>query len=277
MRYLLTLFTLIYACTLSAQEGRIPFMECHYVEKYIRNLKKPKRITQDEMVLSIARECSEYFSLWQRVRQALTDSIFSRGGTLADWYAARENFPYPSSTQKEVIYNHLPKQGRFTHINKISTDWYIYEEDIVSPEWDIKEEAKTVAGYPCQRAEVDFLGRHWIVWFTQDIPISLGPWKLNGLPGLILEAMDENNEYHFTCMEIKNVSEGKPIAIPKKKYIRCSKKDFIDTHLLYKKDMNAYLKRQGKPLDMVVRKDGSIVPIPPRNYDYNYIERLPED
>ena len=277
MRYLILFFTLIYACTLSAQEGRIPFMECHYAEKYIPNLKKPKKVKQDEMVLSIARECSEYFSLWYRERKVVMDSILAHGGTLQDCLAAREKLVYPLTTQAEVIYNHLPKQGRFTHINDISTDWYIYEEDIVSPEWDIKEETKTVAGYPCQRAEADFLGRHWIVWFTQDIPISLGPWKLNGLPGLILEAMDENNEYHFTCMEIKNVSGGKPIAIPKKKYIRCSKKDFIDTHLLYNKDMNAYLKRQGKSIIRQVQKDGSVVPVPAYDYDYNYIECLPEE
>lgn len=33
-----------------------------------------------------------------------------------------------------------------------------------------------------------FRGRKWTVYFTEDIPLPLGPWKLGALPGLILSA-----------------------------------------------------------------------------------------
>jgi len=49
----------------------------------------------------------------------------------------------------------------------------------------------------CQKAEGDFRGRHYIAWFSNKILIPDGPWKLCGLPGLILEAYDEKKTVYF--------------------------------------------------------------------------------
>ena len=68
--------------------------------------------------------------------------------------------------------------------------------------WEIQNEFKKINIYNCQRAKGQFRGRDYIVWFTSDIPISLGPWKLNGLPGLILEASDSKNMFHFYADKI---------------------------------------------------------------------------
>lgn len=68
--------------------------------------------------------------------------------------------------------------------------------------WEILNEFKKINIYNCQKAIGDFRGREYIVWFTSDIPISLGPWKLNGLPGLILEAVDSQNMFQFYAEKI---------------------------------------------------------------------------
>ena len=33
----------------------------------------------------------------------------------------------------------------------------------------------------CKKATTNFRGRYWEVWYTEDIPISQGPWKLCGI------------------------------------------------------------------------------------------------
>lgn len=79
--------------------------------------------------------------------------------------------------------------------------------------WEIQNEFKKINIYNCQRAKGKFRGRDYIVWFTSDIPISLGPWKLNGLPGLILEASDSKNMFHFYADKITLFINEKDIDI----------------------------------------------------------------
>lgn len=54
------------------------------------------------------------------------------------------------------------------------------------------------------------------------------PWKLYGLPGIILEAADAKQEYNFTCAKIEN-NLSKNITIEKipKDYIKTTKQDFM--------------------------------------------------
>lgn len=60
---------------------------------------------------------------------------------------------------------------------------HIYEEEVPALEWKMTGEHGTVASFDCQKAECDFRGRRWEAWFTPEIPVSEGPWKLKGLPG----------------------------------------------------------------------------------------------
>ena len=63
-----------------------------------------------------------------------------------------------------------------------------YDESPDGWEWEITDSTKTVLGYECIKATSDYHGRKWQTWFAPEIPINNGPWKLHGLPGLILEA-----------------------------------------------------------------------------------------
>lgn len=63
--------------------------------------------------------------------------------------------------------------------------------------WKIENEFKKIGNLKCQKAYGKFRGRNYIAWFTTAFPLPTGPWKLQGLPGLILEAYDENKEVNF--------------------------------------------------------------------------------
>jgi GLPGLI family protein len=80
---------------------------------------------------------------------------------------------------------------------------FVTEEPIPNIKWEILPNGKKIGRYNCQKAQATFRGREYEVWYTMDIPISVGPWKLQGLPGAILEAKSKDGEVAFEAEEIQ--------------------------------------------------------------------------
>lgn len=94
----------------------------------------------------------------------------------------------PSKKVYTYVFTNL-NDGSLTHYGKYGEDLGYYTEPIEEINWTVVEDSiSTVLGYECILAESDYHGRHWKAWFTPEIPMSFGPWKLRGLPGLILKA-----------------------------------------------------------------------------------------
>jgi GLPGLI family protein len=101
-------------------------------------------------------------------------------------------------------------------------DRYIMEDSLPDFGWKITEERKKIAQFECIKAiSKPFRGRVYEAWFTPEIPISDGPWKLCGLPGLILEAEDQEKELRFVMEKLTlNPTNNKTIEnlLLQKKY-----------------------------------------------------------
>ncbi len=76
--------------------------------------------------------------------------------------------------------------------------------------WTLTYDTLTVSGYLCQQATATFRGVEWHVWYTEEIPSSAGPWRLRGLPGLIVKA---ESEAHTFCLAGLRM-EASPITAP---------------------------------------------------------------
>ena len=89
-----------------------------------------------------------------------------------------------------------------------------YEGSEPTPDiaWVLTEDTMTVSGYICQQATATFRGVEWRVWYTEEIPSSAGPWRLRGLPGLIVKA--ESKAHTFCLAELRQ--EATPITAPDK-------------------------------------------------------------
>ena len=103
-------------------------------------------------------------------------------------------YPEGQTTVREFIFPH---------------EYEGYEEtpDIA---WTLTDDTLTVSGYHCQQATATFRSVKWHVWYTEEIPSSAGPWRLRGLPGLIVEAKSE--AHTFRLVEVRQ--EASPITAP---------------------------------------------------------------
>ena len=105
---------------------------------------------------------------------------------------------------------------------------YVVEETIENIDWTIVEDSvKKVLGYDCIMATADYHGRKWTAWFTPEIPLQAGPWKLAGLPGLILEADADNGVYSFVATGIQNTTRQISQVYLADRYEKVSRKDLL--------------------------------------------------
>ena len=112
------------------------------------------------------------------------------------------------SYESEYLFKNMP-EGKNTVYRSFGFDRYTYEEDIEPQEWILGDSVRSILGYECRLAECDYRGRHWIAWYAPEIAVSEGPWKLGGLPGLILEAYDSRRHYVFTALGMTTEVPGK--------------------------------------------------------------------
>lgn len=77
-----------------------------------------------------------------------------------------------------------------------------YTDTLHPMAWRLLPERRDISGLECHRAETRFRGRHYVAWYAPAIPLPHGPWKLGGLPGLIVEAYDEDRHLVFRLLSV---------------------------------------------------------------------------
>lgn len=188
-----------------------------------RGLVKPHKGIKGEdlKILEIGDSISRFYSVWENKVEKRRDSLRKKG------YSPVQSNGMKRSYDKSYIYKNYPSNNKMTVYDLVVKD-FVYEDNIPVAKWNILNEHKTILGYKCQKAKANYRGRNWIVWFAPEIPLSEGPWKLSGLPGLILQADDEKNEYNFICVGIKNVANPYDLIVDnKKKTIKTTRTEFL--------------------------------------------------
>jgi len=125
-----------------------------------------------------------------------------------------------------IIFN--KSKDEIKTFDNIKNNIYQITEKKTKFNWNFKyPEIKKIKNYTCNKATVNFRGRHYIAWFTTEIPTSFAPWKFSGLPGLILELSDDTNTYKWSISKIK-FNSIKKLKIPYEKYTTVTLREFIN-------------------------------------------------
>ncbi|MEJ7558081.1 MAG: GLPGLI family protein [Pedobacter sp.] len=101
-----------------------------------------------------------------------------------------------------------------------------YEDNFPKLIWQLQEGTDSIGGYACQKATLNFRGRNYTAWFTTEIPISEGPWKLSGLPGLILKVEDAEQLFSFIMIGLIQPKQIMPYQVAKSEYLKISREDY---------------------------------------------------
>lgn len=112
---------------------------------------------------------------------------------------------YKSHATRKCIYKKINDDNLFFY-GYIPKSKSVFDEkfvqDKVNTKFEMLKDVDVLLGYKCNSARAKFRGRTYKIWFTKEISTSAGPWKFNGLPGLILKVEDDNGIFSFTATRI---------------------------------------------------------------------------
>ncbi|MBD1386001.1 GLPGLI family protein [Mucilaginibacter rigui] len=206
MKKLITLFlgVCLIATIAKAQKTDSTRAVAHYKFSHLRDTTKPDDIYTENMVLFLGRSASVYKSFDRKTQDAMMRKqvaeqvATSGGGTI--------NIRIKGGRASNTEYFTFAEQKKFIRKEKLVNN-YLIEEPMPVIKWSITKDTASFSGLKCQKATGHFAGRDYTAWFCPDLPFHSGPWKLMGLPGLIVEAYDAKKQVVFKFDGLDNADK----------------------------------------------------------------------
>ena len=169
---------------------------------YELTVRKPSDTTTINMVLDISNNITKFYDEEFLIIDSLNQTTNSKLQTnsVSDQLLVRKT-------------NRSDNDQYHTH----TYDYFVIKSnDKIN--WKLENETKKIENITLQKATTNFGGRNWTAWFDSKIPFQEGPYKFNGLSGLIYEIYDSQSIFHYSLVKNKN--------LPK----IFDTKDFLETH-----------------------------------------------
>lgn len=210
-----------------------------YEYKFISDSTNVDDVKTEMMFLDTTKDGSKYYSY----TVFNSDSIMKVD--LEKQLAATGSINVKSDLRKGDVRYSVTKTYPDYKINlhrRLGMDAYNISDDR-KINWKISSDKEKIGEWNVQKAEADFAGRHWIAWFSTDIPIQDGPYKFYGLPGLIVKIEDKTGSHKLELKGIKNISGNVDINVWEAKEIAINSKQFQKILQEYENDPTKGLKQ----------------------------------
>ena len=173
---------------------------------------------------------------------------------------------------KYYVYKNYPIKGQVNFIGDLGSKTSLSVNEKPSFNWKYIEGDTTILTYSCLKATCSYGGRDYIAWFTPDIPISDGPYKFFGLPGLIVRIADTHKEHIFQLYKVKNSRNNREMFFIEDNYLSESTPQGY-TKALKRYVSSLYMKYGGNPNLQFSSPDGESRMLRNIRAKNNFIER----
>lgn len=246
------------------------FIAQYKVDGCINTVKKER--FEETMMLEVGKKCSRFYSYTKFVGDSVMAADIANN--VSQEVMLEHSKQFGQSRMNEETYKRYPA-GKVTTLDEIAGDINRLrcEETEERPQWVLSDDTATVLSYVCRKAVCRFKGREWMAWFTPDIPSSDGPWKLFGLPGLILKAEDSEGHYIFECSGIELCHSYHPILFKGKDYEPVNRKAYNKIHERYWADPVGFIMGSMPNVSVTISDGQGNKTKSPRNIVHNPLER----
>lgn len=197
-------------------------------------------VRNQEMWLLIGKNSSHFVSKLYYL-DSRTSSKFKTRTEINNWAANRG--PYQSRSLYD-IYKNYPK-GKITFTESSVSGPFRYEEDLDVFNWELTQDTAIVAGYLSRKATCNYGGRSWVAWFSTELPFNDGPYKFNGLPGLIVKIYDSRKHYVFELTGMNAAEPNLTITMRNYNYFETTRIKYIRIRESARNSIASMVKERG--------------------------------
>ncbi|MFN5987716.1 MAG: GLPGLI family protein [Chitinophagaceae bacterium] len=230
----LLLTSLSSAAIAQMKEGKISYERKINMHRFITDPEMKARIPEfrtDKFELLFTEQASLFRTV---VDDEAPDPFANNGG---DRGGLRFNFRMPETSTYSYINAHMQYESR-----AMFEKTFLVIDSMKQNKWKISGETKTIAKYLCKKAttmvaapqqvrmrfgngprsEEDTAAApkpkevELVVWYTEDIPVSVGPDNYAGLPGAIMEVDTDNGSNVIVATEVSTKFPKKELVQPTK-------------------------------------------------------------
>ena len=238
-----------------------------YKMAFVVDTSKRDKPLEEMMMLVVGSKMSLFHSYTKFIADSMIAAQMAAG---ASFEAIAEKMRGFASQIDYKIYKNYPS-GKVTTLDQVAGSRFRCEEANERPDWELLPDTATILSYLCQKASCVFKGRAYEAWYAPEIAKSDGPWKLHGLPGLILKASDSRNEYSFECIALVQAQGKESIQYGAAGYEPLSRSALDKQYERYAADPVGYVTSSNPNARIIVKgPDGQ--EIRPKNTPFNPIE-----
>lgn len=136
--------------------------------------------------------------------------------------------------RESILINKQKNKETIQRTAGLLTQKYQYEEDCPKLKWEVLKGDTTIAGYHCNKAKTKLFGRDYIAWYSTDVNMPYGPYKFNGLPGLVFCIVDTQGHFEFTLNGLQKANKYTPIYLwNSKSIVKTNRKTVRDIYKNY--------------------------------------------
>ena len=191
-------------------------------EKATDNSSKEVLVLQDTLLLAVGNKVSLFFDhefstkyyKWIRENRARGRKIITPRPPVVEPMTSLKNMLDDASDigRREVgnpvhIYTYR-KTGTVVSADLFGSFLRTSQQIPQFSRWTMEEGSEEILGYRCMKASTFYGGRHYTAYFTPEIPISDGPWKFHGLPGMILKVSDDEGDFTYEAISLENFHDS---------------------------------------------------------------------
>jgi GLPGLI family protein len=214
----------------------------YYQLKYKADSNNIESVKEEVFILNI----DKHRSLFTSIKNFKSDSMVAIIKKNYQKYGGSVSF---KGVPKSDFTSYIIKPDSINQIiyyDKIGKNNFYYLDD-KNMTWTITKDKKQINEINCQKAIMSKFGRDFVAWFSNEIPISNGPYKFQGLPGLIVELYDDKMQYYFKLIKF-DPKDNNSMEMPKErlsKLIFTEKNKFNIAQKEYKESLSLRIKNSG--------------------------------